>query len=147
MPAEHGGVAVPKPTKLDRVLARKREQLDEKALENRVNQLVDQRDKKTCRCCGRSGNPHSTTLLERIHRHHIRYRSAVGEESSANKVSLCAWCHAAEHAGQLDIIGEDANGLLAFEIEEAAVVAIFGTRPLPPQVHIVLPNGERQIER
>jgi hypothetical protein len=135
-----------KPSKLDRVLARRDEKRDAEKLERIVNAEVDARDKKQCRCCERKADSNASTLLERLHRHHIVYRSALGEESAANKVSLCAWCHAAEHAGQLKIIGTNANERLEFEIAEAAVVAIFGTRQLPAWVHIVLPNGERQLK-
>jgi hypothetical protein len=40
------------------------------------------------------------------------------------------------HARQLWIFGKNADTRLTFEIHEAAVVDLFGVRPLPPHVKI-----------
>ena len=58
---------------------------------------VDQRDGGRCRVCRTRGNPHATTLLERLHRHHMVYRSRGGEHVTSNVVSLCSGCHEAIH--------------------------------------------------
>jgi hypothetical protein len=129
-----------KPTRLDRMSAKRQARCDDDALERAVNRAVDARDKGRCRCCGRRGRLDATSVLDRLHRHHVIYRSRQGAESASNKVTLCALCHAAEHAKQLWIVGTDANGPLRFEVLEAAVVALFGTRELPKHVSIVLPE-------
>jgi hypothetical protein len=100
---------------------------------------VDARDKRTCRCCGRIGNPNATTALGRIHRAHIVDASRGGQMVASNLCSLCWICHALEHSShQIAFVGIDANDMgLGFEIAEAAVVHVFGTDPLPPHVHIV----------
>jgi hypothetical protein len=125
----------PKPR--PRVLDKRDEKRERDANERRVFAEVDARDQRRCRCCGRQGDPNATTLLGRIHRHHIRYRSKGGFDEPRNLLSLCAVCHALEHAGQLAIIGTDANERIGFEIHEAAVVEVFGRKVLPPHVHIV----------
>lgn len=111
-----------------------------------VHDLVDDRDRRTCRCCGRRGDPDAIDALGRIHRAHIRDASVGGALAPYNLVSLCWLCHALEHAKQLWFIGTDASAdadpPLTFDIDEAAVVEVFGTRRLPPHVHIVAaPRG------
>ncbi len=59
--------------------------------------LVDARDHRRCRCCGRRSDPEAIGLLVRGHRHHIIYRSAGGENSPENVITLCAECHDDEH--------------------------------------------------
>lgn len=113
----------------------------------RVQAIVDRRDEKRCRCCGRRGDPSSLTALGRIHRAHIQDASRGGPCSPENLVSLCATCHALEHAKQLWFVGTNANldadPPLQFDIHEAAVLEVFGTRELPPHVHIIAP--ERRV--
>lgn len=93
---------------------------------------VDARDQHRCRCCGKRAT----------HKHHIRFRSKGGEDASANLVSLDAGCHALIHARQLWIVGSNADKRLVFEIHEAAVVDVFGTKSLPAHVRIVT-DGRR----
>jgi hypothetical protein len=146
MPSEYGGVAVPKPSKFDRVAQKRRDKLDEDAAWVALCKAVDLRDKRECRCCGRSGKVDgAASVLERLHRHHIQYRSASGEDTLENVLILCSFCHLAEHAGQLTLIGTNANEVIDFEIVEAAVVHIFGRQELPKHCHIVLPSGDRRI--
>jgi 5-methylcytosine-specific restriction endonuclease McrA len=123
----------PRPSILDK----REKQRDALSLKRRVYQAVDERDQRMCRCCGRKGNPESTTALGRIHRTHIRDASRGGALSTENIVLLCWLCHALEHAKQLHILGTDANEAIGFEMHEAAVVEVFGSKPLPPHVHIV----------
>jgi len=149
MPADYGGVACPKPTKLDRVLAKKQAARDEDAHETKVDKIVDARDKKRCRCCGRRGNPAATTVFDRLHRAHIVDRSRSGAYESFNILLLCALCHLSRgvHGKQLFILGSNADERIEFEILEAAVVHIFGNRALPGHVHMITPDGERTVER
>jgi hypothetical protein len=77
--------------------------------EREVYALVDARDKRICRCCG-----HRTTTLgltTRTHHHHLVYRSAGGEHSTANIVTLCPACHNDEHKHRLRIEGNADVGL------------------------------------
>lgn len=131
-----------KPTKLDRIAAKRQRTRDEDAHERKVNAEVDARDKGRCRCCGRRGNPDA---LGRLHRAHIIDASLGGPYTPENLCTLCSDCHAAEHAKQLHFVGTNANERIEFEVEEAAVVAIFSYRTLPAHVHIVLPSGERKV--
>jgi hypothetical protein len=75
--------------------------------------VVDARDKGRCRYCGKRGKPESTSLLDRIHRHHLEKRSKGGEHLPGNVVSVCAACHELAERHRLDIRG-DANGPLDF---------------------------------
>lgn len=104
---------------------------------------VAERDQRTCRCCGRQGT-YGIGGEKALHRHHIEYRSKGGADTVENLVTLCALCHALEHvARQLHIIGTNANQRLTFEIHEAAVVDVFGTKPLPSHVRII--TKERRL--
>lgn len=129
-------IGFPKPR--PRALDKQARQRDREAHVRQVNAAVDMRDGKRCRCCGRRGDPNATTTLGRIHRAHIQDASCSGAYELSNLCSLCWICHALEHAKQLWFAGEDANDLaMPFEIHEAAVVEIFGARPLPAHVHII----------
>lgn len=127
----------PQPKGRPRILDKRDDQREHERLERQVAAEVDARDLKRCRCCGRRGDPYAVDPLGRIHRHHIRPRSRGGSLSSANLVSLCARCHALVHARQLFVIGTNANHRIEFDVHEAAVVEIFGTKPIPPFVHII----------
>ncbi len=78
-----------------------------------VCRVVDVRDKRCCRRCGKRSDPNATGLLSRGHRHHIVYRSAGGQDVSENLVTLCAACHNAEHKHRLRIDG-NADEALTF---------------------------------
>lgn len=79
---------------------------EKQATERTVNTDVDHRDNHRCRVCGRWCNPDAVTLLERAHRHHLLYRSRGGEDTTANKATLCPDCHADEHGGKLKLSGD-----------------------------------------
>lgn len=129
----------PQPKPLPRAVSKQAAARSEDAHERAVNAEVDRRDGKRCRCCRRKGDPNATTTLGRIHRAHIVDASRGGAYASSNLCSLCWLCHAIEHAKQLWFVGSDANEItLGFEIHEAAVVHVFGTRHLPPHVRIIL---------
>lgn len=65
------------------------------------------------------------------------FRSKQGSDSTDNVLLLCVLCHALLHARQLWILGKNADKRLTFEIAEAAVVDLFGTKPVPRDVRIV----------
>lgn len=128
------GFPKPRPRIFDKI----QQEREAERIKREVYAEVDARDGKQCRCCGRRGNPYATTALERIHRAHIVDASRGGEITADNLVSLCALCHALEHAKQLYFVGSHAGPRLRFEIDEAAVVEVFGNRPLPRHVSIIV---------
>jgi 5-methylcytosine-specific restriction endonuclease McrA len=109
-----------------------------KRIKREVHKAVDERDKRQCKCCGRKGNPNSTTAIGRLHRAHIQDASRGGAMETENILLLCWICHGLEHAKQLHIIGTNADKHVTFEIHEAAVVEVFGSRVLPSHVRMIL---------
>ena len=101
---------------------------DREAVRRSVYAAVDARDERACRCCGRR---------EKLHHHHLTYRSKGGGDETSNILLLCQFCHALLHARQLWILGKNADKRLTFEVAEAAVVDLFGTKELPKSVHII----------
>lgn len=134
-------IGIPKPR--PRVLEQQDDDRALQARKRRVNAEVDARDERRCQCCHRRGNPDSLTALGKIHRAHIVDASRGGPYDVGNLVSLCWICHALEHAKQLWIVGATANTPIGFEIEEAAMVHVFGTRALPAHVRIIAPPRRR----
>lgn len=126
---------IPKPR--PRVLDKRDDSREADRLKRAVYAEIDARDQKRCRVCGRRGNPYATEALGRIHRCHIKNASAGGEMSSRNLFSGCWICHALIHAKQLFVIGRNAWKDLRFEIDERAVLDVFGARELPKHVRIV----------
>jgi 5-methylcytosine-specific restriction endonuclease McrA len=78
----------------------------EEAERRRVYKLVDARDGRACRLCGRKTNPEATGLLDRGHRHHLQYRSKGGMDTTDNLLTLCASCHHGVHSGRIRITGD-----------------------------------------
>lgn len=64
-----------------------------------VKAAVLARDKRCCRVCGLKGGTDA---------HHIKLRSAGGEDTTANLATLCRVCHNDVHAYRIAITG-DAN--------------------------------------
>lgn len=123
---------LPKPR--PHVFDKRDRQRDAEAMERSVRAAVNERDERRCRCCGRK---------EQLHLHHLTYRSKGGPWSTENLVTLCQFCHALIHARQLWILGKNADKHLVFEIHEAAVVDLFGTRELPIHVRIITEGRRR----
>ena len=98
------------PSRFDKALEK---EIEEAAVWTAVCKVVDARDKRICRACGKRSELDAVGLLKHGHRHHIVYRSAGGEDVSANLVTLCARCHNAEHRHRLRIEG-DADVKLEF---------------------------------
>lgn len=101
---------------------------DAEAVRRSVYAAVDTRDQRQCRCCGRR---------EKLHHHHLTFRSKGGGDETSNILLLDAFCHALLHARQLWILGKNADKRITFELHEAAVVDLFGTKPVPRDVRIV----------
>ena len=102
-----------------RVESRKARRAAQDALWRDVCRAVDQRDKGRCRCCGRRCDPDAVDMLRRGHRHHLTYRSAGGEDSTANLVLICAMCHEDEHRHRLRIEGDADIGLVFYRRDAA----------------------------
>lgn len=126
---------LPKPR--PRILDKRDEARERLRIVREVYRLVAERDRRRCRCCGRSGSYESTASEKALHRHHLVYHSKQGADVSGNLISVCAVCHALIHARQLWAVGMDADRLVRFEIHEAAVIDVFGTKPLPRHVSMV----------
>jgi hypothetical protein len=94
-----------------RVRVRKMRNAEQLAAWKAVCKQVDARDGYRCRVCGRRADPNAVGLVDRAHRHHIVYRSAGGEDDEANVITLCAECHAEQHAGRLDVKGNARTGV------------------------------------
>jgi 5-methylcytosine-specific restriction endonuclease McrA len=96
-----------------RIETKRKRKAEELAAWKAVCKQVDARDGGRCRACGRRCNPNALGMLERAERHHITYRSLGGEDFDDNVVTLCAGCHADQHAGRMDVRG---NARVAIEI-------------------------------
>lgn len=62
-----------------------------------VSKQVDTRDHYRCRCCGSRGNPDGIDALDKLHRHHLMFRSHGGQDVASNLVLLCPRCHDGVH--------------------------------------------------
>lgn len=73
-----------------------------------ICRLVDRRDAGRCRVCGRACSPTALAMVDRAERHHLRFRSQGGEDSTANVLTICKRdCHAAVHThGTLRLAGD-----------------------------------------
>ena len=58
-------------------------------------QKILERDGWKCQACG---------LRQRLHIHHIVFRSHGGEDTLENLIALCSDCHDAVHRGELEWI-------------------------------------------
>lgn len=87
------------PTRVDRKVQRDAEK---EAQWVRCKKAVDARDHRTCRCCGKKTNPDDVGLI-RGHRHHVVYKSAGGQDTSYNVLTLCWTCHNDEHKSRLRV--------------------------------------------
>jgi 5-methylcytosine-specific restriction endonuclease McrA len=65
--------------------------------QRQVARVVTQREGGKCRVCGRRCDPDALSMLKKGHHHHIVFRSAGGEDSTANECLLCAGCHDEVH--------------------------------------------------
>ena len=103
------GLMFPKPQ--PRAVSKHRKRVEEEANLREVTKQVHARDGRRCRVCGRRCDPNAVDLLARAHLHHIAYRSAGGQDTTDNLVTLCAFCHAEEHAHTLKVDGNADTGI------------------------------------
>jgi 5-methylcytosine-specific restriction endonuclease McrA len=82
------------PSRHDRKVKRK---ADAEANWRTVCKQVDTRDHYRCRCCGAQGNPDGIDPLDKLHRHHLTFRSKGGQDVASNLCLLCPRCHDAVH--------------------------------------------------
>ncbi len=97
-------------TSLSKPISRAEERRDKlamrKQIERAVYRAVDARDQYRCRACGKRLG--GKTLVDRTEHHHIKFRSAGGETTTANVCCLCQEHHADVQAYRMTIEG-DAN--------------------------------------
>ncbi|MDH5244835.1 MAG: HNH endonuclease [Betaproteobacteria bacterium] len=110
-------MSLEKPLKLDRQIAKaERRQASarhaqaRRAKEQRawqqVRAQVYERDRGRCRVCQTAVKFASSWPADLGHTHHLRYRSAGGDDSTGNLVLLCGACHRAAHAHRIDLDGD-----------------------------------------
>jgi len=97
----------PRPHALEK--ADRRAKQDRAAIATRSE--VRNRDGFKCRACKKRC----------VDVHHLKLRSRGGTNETSNLVSLCRLCHAKRHAGELTIVGDDANRTLIFRGRAASV--------------------------
>jgi len=112
--------ASPKPAKGTALLERERRTADRKALERDVALRVKLRDGFKCRW------PEVHKCRGGLEAAHIRDKSLLGETSTANEITLCAWIHRrgpqSIHGKQLKVeleTPDGANGALSFWRQDA----------------------------
>jgi 5-methylcytosine-specific restriction endonuclease McrA len=66
----------------------------EAAFSDRTRRAILERDNEQCTSCGLAGE-------NRLHIHHLVYRSQGGTGEEENGITLCYDCHADVHAGLL----------------------------------------------
>lgn len=110
----YDGLKFPKPP--SRFSEKQRKRAEEAREMREVYAKVTARDHSACRVCGRFQSPRAVGMLERLHHHHVQYRSQGGPTTTANVVCLCSACHAAIHDANLRVTGDadlrDAHGYL-----------------------------------
>lgn len=119
----------PQPKGRPSVFEKRDSKRDQMQLRRSVYAQVDARDQRQCRCCGRR---------DKLHHHHLTFRSKGGMDTTENVLLLDQFCHALLHARQLWILGKNADKRLTFELHESAVVDLFGVKPVPRDVRIVV---------
>tara|TARA_R110000824_G_scaffold8899_3_gene40409 strand:- start:19756 stop:20097 length:342 start_codon:yes stop_codon:yes gene_type:complete len=97
------GVGFPKP------IPRKKEKRQREA-KNRewvswVRVKVFEREKNQCRVCQQQAEE----------MHEMRFRSLGGLVSLKNSIAVCRSCHRDLQQHRIDVVGDDANGILTFD--------------------------------
>jgi hypothetical protein len=126
-----------KPTQKWNMPSRYRSAKERKAeadrFEREQDALIDKRDRRQCRACGKHSDPDVMGLLTRGHRAHIVYASAGG--------TLCGSCHDDEHRDRPRFtreggpyVGVDANLGMEFWRVDAAGTWYLSRRELAPHV-------------
>jgi hypothetical protein len=100
---------IPAPKQPPRVKAKQARRALEAAEMKACYAIVDARDGGRCRVCNKHASPHAVGLLEKMHRHHMVYRSAQGEHKPYNVVSVCSLCDALIHVEGILRVSGDAS--------------------------------------
>jgi predicted HNH restriction endonuclease len=102
-----GGVAFSKLDQLGGQTRRERKasrMAAEEAAERACYRIVDARDGRQCRVCGRGESPRNP-----ITHHHLTYRSLMGKHESSNVLTVCQTCHDAVHVHKRLLLEGDAT--------------------------------------
>jgi hypothetical protein len=126
----NGEPIYPQPKGRARVFEKRDLQRERKRVRDAVREAIKARDGYACRCCGRKDHVRQDP-------HHLRFSSLGGADTTENEILLCAFCHAAIHARQIYVLGNNADKLILFDVHEAIVQDIFGTRRLPLHCRII----------
>lgn len=120
--------ALAKPHGIDRAIAkhakrvaksRAKRALDAKAAAewDVLKRAVYERDKGRCRVCGHARKLRSENPLDESDAHHIVFRSAGGENTTTNLVTVCSWpCHRHIHEHRLSVTGSGDGEIVIQEI-------------------------------
>lgn len=132
--------AFPKPPRREKVKRAKVKAEDKH--ERIVYAAVDRRDKLRCRVTGRQGDPYSTSLLDKLHHHHILQKGRdLGPTETWNVISLHASTHSALHDNELTIEGSaDPNEEwpLRIGLKASAAESLFGKgRRVPAHITVI----------
>jgi hypothetical protein len=120
-----------------RVLKKREKVKADQKHERAVYAAVDARDRSRCVLTGVRANPYATSMLERLHHHHIVQRgSGQGPTETWNIVSVSAVVHALIHDNRLIVKG-NADKELTWAIKRDAVVECFGRKTVPAFVRVV----------
>lgn len=106
-----GSMAYPKSAQVGQSRAERKQQAraQEAAEMKLCYAIVNDRDDYKCRVCQKAGNPHALGMLERLHHHHLIFRSRGGAHVPEGVILICRRCHDLIHVdGSLRITG-DAN--------------------------------------
>lgn len=124
---DYNQLAIPKGP--SRFSAKQQKRAEEAKQVRECYRLVDLRDRRICRVCGKPSRLDAVGLLERGHRHHLHYRSRGGVDASENVVTLCAGCHDQIHtqatlrlegdADQRDPLTNRLNGIAVYRVLES----------------------------
>jgi len=106
----------PKPE--SRILLRARKRREEQAALQQAYRAVNVRDGYKCRACGRQCSPQAVDMLKKAHHHHLVYRSKAKDDSTANILTLCAWCHEDEHRHRLKLEGNPDVAVTVWRLAE-----------------------------
>lgn len=105
-----------KPSKLDRLgrknlkrlakaRAKRLEQEEHRFIEQIARVAIYNRDGGRCRVCGMKLFLSSRDPFKVMHKHHVKYRSAGGEDTMENQIAICPKCHQQEHWHTLSLTG------------------------------------------
>lgn len=108
-------ITFPKPE--PRVKVKHRARLELEAAKREAYRLVDLRDGKRCRACGRRCRSTMECVPDRLEHHHHPFRSLGGRHTTGELVTLCLTCHVEAQQHRLVITGHP-DGVLTFSQDD-----------------------------